>query len=79
MATYPAVAATGVREWYSTFCVTQPQVMGPDQMDALKKSFDVASKPQSTCKPLDWLETRFPAKWMLMDREVSFDWEYKGE
>ena len=61
------------------FVSPQPQVMGPDQMDALKKSFDVASKPQSTCKPLDWLETRFPAKWMLMDREVSFDWEYKGE
>ena len=57
------------------FVSPQPEAMGPEQMESLKKSFEIASKPQTTCKPLDWLETRRPAKWMLMDNEVTFDWE----
>lgn len=53
-----------------------PEVMGPEQMEALKNSFEIASKTQATCEPLDWMETRHPARWTLLGREVSFDWEY---
>ncbi len=61
------------------FVSPQPEVMGPEQMEALKKSFDIASKPQATCEPLDWMETRHPARWTLLGREVSFDWEHPEE
>ena len=57
------------------FVSPQPEAMGPEQMESLRKSFETASKPQRTCEPLDWLETRQPTSWMLMDREVTFDWE----
>lgn len=53
-----------------------PEAMGPEQMEALRKSFETASKPQTTCEPLDWKETRCPARWTLLGREVSFDWEH---
>ncbi len=49
--------------------------MGPEQMECLRQSFEIASKPQDTCEPLDWQETRWPTVWKLMGREVSFDWE----
>ncbi|MCQ2152037.1 MAG: hypothetical protein MJY70_03155 [Bacteroidales bacterium] len=61
------------------FVSPQPEVLGPEQMEALKKSFDIASKPQATCEPLDWMETRHPARWTLLGREVSFDWEHPEE
>lgn len=57
------------------FVSPKPECMGPEQKESLRKSFETASKPQDTCKPLDWLETRRPALWKLMGREVSFDWE----
>lgn len=57
------------------FVSPMPEAMGPEQMESLRKSFEIASKPQSTCEPLDWLESRRPSRWMLMGREVSFDWE----
>ena len=56
-----------------------PEAMGPEQMEALRKSFEIASKPQATCEPLDWTETRHPAKWNLLGREVTFDWEHPEE
>lgn len=57
------------------FVSPQPEAMGSEQIECLKKSFELASKPQSTCEPLDWKETKQPTRWMLMGREVSFDWE----
>lgn len=87
------VAITGKVEWRLTekwlklvaesgtplFVSPQPEMMGPEQMEALRRSFKIASRPMGTCRPLDWLETKRPTTWILMDKEASFDWEMPEE
>jgi alpha-galactosidase len=56
------------------FISAQPDALGTEQKEFIKKSFDSASKPLPVCEPLDWMQTNIPSKWKLNGEVVTFDW-----
>jgi alpha-galactosidase len=52
----------------------QPDAVGAEQKDFIKKCFTAAAKKQPVGEPLDWMTTLTPAKWKLNGRVVDFDW-----
>jgi alpha-galactosidase len=46
----------------------------PEQEQALRVALAAASRWQPVGEPLDWLETRTPARWRLADEEHVFSW-----
>ncbi len=57
------------------FISAQPEAIGAEQRDFIKKCFTDASKDQPVGEPLDWLSNEFPAKWKLDDSIVAFNWD----
>ena len=56
------------------FISAQPQAVGAEQKQFIKKCFTAAAKKMPTGEPLDWMETLTPAKWKLNGQQVNFDW-----
>ena len=56
------------------FISAQPDALGIEQKEFIKKSFDTASKPLPVCEPLDWMQTNLHTKWKLNGEIVNFDW-----
>ncbi len=56
------------------FISAQPDAIGEEQKQFIKKSFAEAAKPQPNAEPLDWLTNLLPSKWKLDGQEVDFDW-----
>ena len=57
------------------FISAQPDAVGTEQKDFIRKCFADASKDQLLGEPLDWLDSAWPAKWKLDDQVVNFDWD----
>lgn len=55
------------------FISAQPDAIGREQKEFIKKSFSEAAKPQALGEPLDWMENPFPSKWRLDGNMVNFD------
>ena len=49
-------------------------LMDDDIRTALRESFAAAARPQPLARPLDWMDTRVPARWLLDEQEVTFSW-----
>jgi alpha-galactosidase len=56
------------------FISAQPEAVGEEQKQFIKKSFAQAAKPQPVAEPLDWLTNLQPLIWKLDGKEVRFDW-----
>ena len=56
------------------FISAQPDAVGEEQKQFIKKSFAQAAKPQPVAEPLDWLTDQLPSLWKLNGQEVHFDW-----
>ncbi len=56
------------------FISAQPEAVGAEQKQVIKKSFEMAAGPQPLGEPLDWLTNPRPARWRLNGRIVNFDW-----
>lgn len=56
------------------FVSAEPAAVGPEQARAIRNAFAVASRPLPVAEPLDWMETTCPTRWLLEEKEVSFDW-----
>ncbi len=56
------------------FISAQPDATGAEQKAFIKQCFEIASKPQELCEPLDWLATPTPSHWKLDGKKQSFDW-----
>jgi alpha-galactosidase len=56
------------------FISAQPDAVGEEQKQFIKKSFAEAAKPQPVAEPLDWLTNMLPSQWKLDGKEVHFDW-----
>ena len=57
------------------FISTQPDALGAEQKEFIKRCFAKASKVQPIGEPLDWLTNPLPSKWKLDGREVNFNWD----
>lgn len=52
-----------------------PKMMGPEQKEAIRKIFAVASKPHAVSRPLDWMDNATPAIWQESDGTIKeYDW-----
>ena len=56
------------------FVSAAPEAMGKEQLAAVKKAFDAASRPIQAGEPLDWMYSTCPAKWKLDGEIVELDW-----
>jgi alpha-galactosidase len=56
------------------FISAQPDAVGAEQKQFIKKCFAQAAKKQPVGEPLDWLSNQWPEHWKLNGREVTFDW-----
>ncbi|MDP9046675.1 MAG: hypothetical protein M3N14_00975, partial [Bacteroidota bacterium] len=56
------------------FISAQPDALGTEQKDFIKRCFTNAARTQPIGEPLDWLTNQLPAKWKLNNRDVEFDW-----
>ncbi|HEY5462361.1 MAG TPA: hypothetical protein VIJ95_03830 [Hanamia sp.] len=56
------------------FISAQPDALGTEQKEFIKKSFDTASRILPVCEPLDWMQTNIPSEWKLNGRIINFDW-----
>ncbi len=56
------------------FISAQPDAVGEEQKQMIKRSFAAAAKQQPVGEPLDWLTNPLPAHWKLNGSIVNFDW-----
>jgi hypothetical protein len=56
------------------FISAQPEAVGEEQKEFIKKSFSNAARAQPIAEPIDWLTNPLPSKWKLDSQEVNFDW-----
>jgi len=49
-------------------------LLGPEEKQAIGAAFGVAAQDQPLAEPLDWLDTRTPARWKLLGQERAFSW-----
>ncbi|MBC7886447.1 MAG: hypothetical protein H7Z13_01060 [Ferruginibacter sp.] len=52
----------------------QPDAVGTEQKEFIKKCFTSAAKILPIGEPLDWMNTLTPSKWKLNGKIVNFDW-----
>ena len=52
----------------------QPDAVGTEQKEFIKKCFIEAAKKQPLGEPLDWMNTLTPSKWKLNGKVMNFDW-----
>ncbi len=62
------------RSGTSMFASLTTPDLGADQQQAIRAAFAIAAEPQPLGEPLDWMQTRTPARWRLMGKEVQFNW-----
>ena len=56
------------------FISAQPDAVGVEQKEFIKKSFSEAARAQPIAEPVDWLTNSLPSKWKLDSQVVDFDW-----
>jgi alpha-galactosidase len=56
------------------FISAQPEALGEEQKQAVKKSFATASRKQPLGEPLDCVINPRPEEWILNGSKVHFDW-----
>jgi hypothetical protein len=56
------------------FISAQPEATGVAQRTYIKECFTRAARPQPTGQPLDWITNPHPERWLLNNRQVTFDW-----
>ena len=56
------------------FISVRRDALSPEQIQALREAMAIAAQPQPVAEPLDWMETRLPKRWRLMEKTMEFEW-----
>ena len=56
------------------FISAQPEVVGKEQKEFIRKCFSIASRQQPLGEPLDWMKNQNPTKWKFGEEIVQYDW-----
>ncbi len=56
------------------FVSCKPSVPTPDEADDLRRAYAKGSLQADELIPLDWMETPYPARYLLNGEEVRYDW-----
>jgi alpha-galactosidase len=49
-------------------------LMNDQVKDVIRQAYARVVQPPGNCRPVDWMETRYPKKWILDGHEVNYDW-----
>ncbi|MBR6739534.1 MAG: hypothetical protein IKM04_00490 [Clostridia bacterium] len=50
-------------------------VLTEGQLEQMKQAYALASKQENTARPLDWMHTDIPSRWLIDGVERRFDWQ----
>jgi len=56
------------------FISAEPEALGADQKQAIKKAFTDSARVQPLGEPMDWMTNPRPAEWKLNGSIIHFDW-----
>lgn len=56
------------------FVSIQPKAFGPEQKEAVRHCFEIASKPRKVGKSIDWMDTLTPSVWDMEGKIMNFSW-----
>ena len=56
------------------FVSCKPDIPTPEEFDELRVAYAYGSSQTDELIPLDWMETPYPARYLLNGEEISFDW-----
>jgi len=56
------------------FISIQPEAFGPEQKEAVRHCFEIASKPRKIGVPTDWMNTLTPTRWDMEGKIMNFNW-----
>ncbi len=62
------------RSGTALFVSPDPAALNAESKAAMRRAFDIASRPQPTAEPLDWMQTTAPRRWRLNNQLAEFDW-----
>ena len=56
------------------FVSCKPGIINESEINDLREAYTVGSLQGDELIPLDWMETSYPARYLLNGQEISFDW-----
>ena len=56
------------------FVSCKPGVLNDEELEELKEAWKINSIQQNECRPLDWMENKCPARWLIDCKEVYYNW-----
>jgi alpha-galactosidase len=56
------------------FVSAHPREIDREMRTAIRRAFEIATRPQPGAEPLDWMESATPAEWRLGARLAHYDW-----
>ena len=56
------------------FISCKPDVPSPAELEDLRRAYAYGSEQKDELIPLDWMETPYPARYLLNGEEITFDW-----
>ncbi len=56
------------------FVSCKPGVLNESELADLKEAWKTNSIQENECRPLDWMENQFPARWLIDGEEVYYNW-----
>ena len=57
------------------FISAQPEAIGKEQKESIKRCFRLASQEQDIGEPIDWMENPTPQRWKFGEEVVQFNWD----
>jgi len=67
------------RSGTSLFVSWKRELLDDTVRDAMREAFRLASRPQKTGEPLDWMQTKRSARWRFETGEKRYDWGGKAK
>ena len=62
------------RSGTALFVSPDPKALNAESKQAIRRAFAMASAPQDTAEPLDWMDTTTPGRWRMQGQTVEYDW-----
>lgn len=56
------------------FVSCKPGVLNDEELEELKEAWKINSIQKNECRPLDWMENKCPARWIIDGKEVYYNW-----
>jgi alpha-galactosidase len=56
------------------FVSCKPGILNESELTELKEAWKINSVQENDCRPLDWMENKYPAYWLIDGKETYYNW-----